>query len=205
MLPKNRKCHPCKIQVAHQLKPQDRASRLNFALEFGVIVQENYIVLNNLFMSDEAHFHLNGFTNKYNFRYWSHTNPTALHERPLHCEKVTLRCAVSAVVIIDPYFFEDVNERAVKVNGERYRQMLHRFRGALNRDDIWFQQDGATALTARYTLRLLKNFFPGRKISRSGDINWPARSQDLTAADFFFFGDTSKQACFKPDHTLSRI
>ncbi|KAJ4452095.1 hypothetical protein ANN_03611, partial [Periplaneta americana] len=65
-------------------------------------------------------------------------------------------------VIIGPYFFGDGNERAVTVNGERYRQKLQTFRGALNRDDMWFQQDEATAHTARDTLLLLRNFFPGR-------------------------------------------
>ncbi|KAJ4444364.1 hypothetical protein ANN_06156 [Periplaneta americana] len=41
----------------------------------------------NVQRHDEAHSHLNDFVNKQNFRYWSHTNPMALHERPLHCEK----------------------------------------------------------------------------------------------------------------------
>ena len=62
----------------------------------------------------------------------------ALHERPLQCEKVTIWCAVSAAVIIGLYFFEDGNERAVTVNGKWYWHMLQTFRGALNRDDIWF-------------------------------------------------------------------
>ena len=42
------KFHPCKILVAQQLKPQDRSSRLHFAIEFGAILQENGNVLNNL-------------------------------------------------------------------------------------------------------------------------------------------------------------
>ena len=82
-------------------------------------------------------------------------------------------------------FFEDGNERTVRVNGEQYRQMLQTFRGALSRDDIWSQQDGATAHTARDILQLLRNFFPRRIISRFGDINWPTRSPDPTAPDLF--------------------
>lgn len=129
----------------------------------------------------------------------------ALHERPLHCEKVTVWCAVSAAVIIGPYFFEDGNERAVTVNGERYRQMLQTFRGALNRDDMWFQQDGATAHTARDTLRLLRNFFPGRIISRFGDINWPARSPDLTAPDFFLWGHLKARVFQTRPHSIQDL
>ena len=58
-------------------------------------------------MSDEAHFHLSGFVNKQNFRYWSATKHTKLHERPLHSSKVTVWCAISSFGIIGPYFFED--------------------------------------------------------------------------------------------------
>ena len=40
--------------------------------------------------SNEAHFHLNGNVNKQNFPSWSPMNPRQLHERPLHCDKVTV-------------------------------------------------------------------------------------------------------------------
>jgi hypothetical protein len=37
-------------------------------------------------------------------------------------------------------------------------------------------------------MALLRERFPGRVISRFGDINWPPRSPDLTAPDFFLWG-----------------
>lgn len=40
--------------------------------------------ISNLWMSDEAHFHLNGFVNKQNVHYWAQQNPTEVHQRPLH-------------------------------------------------------------------------------------------------------------------------
>ncbi|XP_011882183.1 PREDICTED: uncharacterized protein LOC105569928 [Vollenhovia emeryi] len=55
-------------------------------------------------------------------------------------------------------------------------------------EDIWFQQDGATAHTARATMDILKETFPGRLISHFGDMHWPARSPDLTVPDFFLWG-----------------
>ncbi|KAJ4441392.1 hypothetical protein ANN_11247 [Periplaneta americana] len=113
--------------------------------------------------------------------------------------------AVSAAVIIGPYFFEDGNERAVTVNGERYRQMLQTFKGALNRDDMRFQQYGATIHTARDTLRLLINFFPGRIISWFGDINWPARSPDLTAPDFFLWGHLKARVFQTRSHSIQDL
>jgi hypothetical protein len=49
----------------------------------------------------------------------------------------------------------------------------------------WFQQDGATCQTVRESMACLRQLFPGRMISRCGDLPWPLRSPDLAAPDFF--------------------
>ncbi|XP_060528432.1 uncharacterized protein LOC132703290 [Cylas formicarius] len=84
---------------------------------------------------------------------------------------------------------KDNAENAVTVNGVRYRNMTsdffwEQFEG-IDIEDLWFQQDGATCHTSRETMQLLRGKFPGRIISRNGDINWPPRSCDLTPIDFF--------------------
>ncbi|GFY30598.1 hypothetical protein TNCV_3117601 [Trichonephila clavipes] len=48
------------------------------------------------FSSDEAHFWLNGYVNKQNFRIWSEANPQVYVETPLHPEKLTVWCALWA-------------------------------------------------------------------------------------------------------------
>ena len=53
---------------------------------------------------------------------------------------------------------------------------------------MWFQQDGATAHTARESMQLLQEHFNGRIISQFGDVNWPSHSPDLTSPDFFLWG-----------------
>jgi hypothetical protein len=53
---------------------------------------------------------------------------------------------------------------------------------------LWFQQDGAMAHTARNAMRVLKDRFPARVISQRGTVEWPARSPDLSACDFFLWG-----------------
>lgn len=129
-----------------------------------------------------------------NMRYWSNVNPQELHEKPLHSEKVTVWCGVSASRIIGPYFFEDHHGNAVTVNSERYRGLLMTFpipelqRQGLDLSSVYFQQDGATAHTARDTMATLRTVFAGRIISRFGDITWPARSPDLSACNFFLWG-----------------
>ncbi|KAF2355783.1 RNA-polymerase II-associated protein 3-like C-terminal domain [Trinorchestia longiramus] len=66
-------------------------------------------------MSDEAHFHLSGYVNKQNCRYWSAENPKIVHEIPLHSEKITVWCGMTSERIIGPYFFENQNgETATK-------------------------------------------------------------------------------------------
>ncbi|GFV37874.1 putative DD41D transposase [Trichonephila clavipes] len=45
---------------------------------------------------DEAHFWLNGYVNKQNFRFWSEANPQVYVETPLHPGKLTVWCALWA-------------------------------------------------------------------------------------------------------------
>ncbi|GFX48741.1 hypothetical protein TNCV_408481 [Trichonephila clavipes] len=47
-------------------------------------------------LCDEAHFWLNGYVNKQNFRIWSEANPQVYVETPLHPEKLTVWCALWA-------------------------------------------------------------------------------------------------------------
>jgi hypothetical protein len=39
--------------------------------------------------------------------------------------------------------------------------------------------------TARVSMNVVRRMFPGRVISRFGDIPWPPRSPDLSSCDFF--------------------
>ncbi|GFU27415.1 uncharacterized protein TNCV_3323281 [Trichonephila clavipes] len=137
--------------------------------------------------SDEAHFWLNGYVNKQNYRIWSEANPQVYVETPLHPEKLTVWCALWAGGIIGPYFFKNDEGHNVTVNGDRYRAMIiNFFIPELNNHDVqelWFEQDGATCHTARATIDLLKDTFGDRLISRFAPV--PPRSCDLTPLDYF--------------------
>ncbi|GFV03513.1 RNase H domain-containing protein [Trichonephila clavipes] len=114
-----------------------------------------------ILLSDEAHFWLNGYVNKQNCRIWSEANPQVYIKTPLHPEKLTVWRALWAGGIIDPYYFKNDEGHNVTVNGDRYRAMITNFfTPDLNNHDVqelWFQQDGATCLTARTTIDLLKD------------------------------------------------
>ena len=160
-------------------------------------------------MSDEAHFHLSGFVNKQNCRFWGTHNPQNLHKRSLHPLRVTVLCGITARKIYGPYFFENAAGASVTINGDRYRTMLQDFLFPLlpadNNNGIWFQQDGATAHTARETINLLREQFPNRVISKNGDLRWPPRSPDLTPPDFFLWGYLKEKVYINKPQTLQEL
>lgn len=193
ILHKDLHLHPYKIQIVQALNGTDYVSRQRFCAEFLDLINQDEDIVNNLWMSDEAHFHLSGYVNKQNFRYWSDVNPRQMHQEPLHSTKVTVWCAISSSGIIGPYFFEDARGNNVTVTSQRYADMLENFfepqlaRFEVN-EGTFFQQDGATSHTARISMNIVNRLFPNHVISRNGDITWPSRSPDLTPCDFFLWG-----------------
>ena len=182
--------HPYKLACVQELSERDYQSRVNCCLQIISKLPKNSVLLT----SDEAHFHLSGFVNKQNFRYWSDENPQQLVQQPLHSKRVTVWCAVGSVGVIGPYFFEE-GDTAAAINSDRYVKMLVKFLqpklidlGLMTSGNLWFQQDGATAHTARKSMDVLRQMFPSRLLSLRGDIQWPARSPDLSPCDFFLWG-----------------
>ena len=192
------------MAIAHELSEHDFNSRRNACEVLLEVVSEDAIV----FFSDEAHFHLCESFNKHNMRSWADTNPRELHQRPLHSPKVTVWCAISSAGSIGPWFFEE-NEVAVTVNSDRYLNMLQEFffprLDKLDLGDIWFQQDGATAHTSRASMAVLREHFPERLISIRGDLEWPARSPDLTPCDFFLWGFLKSRVYVNRPSTLQDL
>uniref|UniRef100_UPI00358E390F alpha-actinin A-like n=1 Tax=Myxine glutinosa TaxID=7769 RepID=UPI00358E390F len=133
-----------------------------------------------------------------------------LHERPLHSDRVTVWCAVADVGILGPYFFEEGGV-TVTVTSDRYIDMLENFLRPqlehleLEELDVWFQQDGATAHTARRSLQVLREMFPDRVISLRGDVGWPARSPDLAPCDFFLWGYLKSRVSTHRPQTLEAL
>ncbi|XP_011860699.1 PREDICTED: uncharacterized protein LOC105557910 [Vollenhovia emeryi] len=118
--------------------------------------------------------------------YWSVENPHWLrqveHQRPW---SVNVWCGILGTQIIGPYFIED------NLNGQMYSDFLDVLPIRMEdvplqkRMDMWFQHDGCPAHYSRISQEVLDRNYPGRWIGRGGPQNWPARSPDLTSADFF--------------------
>ncbi|RWS10786.1 uncharacterized protein B4U80_09266, partial [Leptotrombidium deliense] len=78
-----------------------------------------------IFFTDEAWFHLSGYVNSQNCRFWSADKPRKVVESPLHPQKVGVWCAISHRRIIGPIFFEKT------VNTEVYLDILRQFLGKI--------------------------------------------------------------------------
>lgn len=202
------KFHPYKLAIVQELGECDYTKRSQFSESMLNILRENDNVV--IMMSDEAHFHLNGSVNKQNSRYWAMNNPQQLHQKPLHSPRVTVWCAVSKFGVIGPYFFEE-HGATVTVTSDRYINMITNFflpelqRGGIDIGRIWFQQDGATAHTARASMRVLREIFEERVISRFGDVPWPPRSPDLSVCDFFLWGFLKSRVYEDKPRTLEHL
>jgi Helix-turn-helix domain (DUF4817) len=209
ILSKDLKMHAYKIQLIQELKPADHGKRHRFAQWVMARQTENENFTKKIFFSDEAHFHLSGYVNKQNCRIWGNENPRVSAEHQMHPLRTTVWCGFWAGGVIGPFFFEDDEEAAVTVNGDRYRNMLSDwFYPALDgmeNNDHWFQQDGATCHTSRETIALLNEKFPQKVISLRGNQEWPARSCDLTPCDFFLWGFIKSKVYVNKPQTIPQL
>lgn len=186
---------PYKIQVHQTLTEVDCEGRITFCQWLKQKCEANLDFINNVWFSDESHFHLNSNMNRQNCRSWGKTPPDEVLQRPLHSPKVTVWCALSAQGIIGPFFFEDRNGNTMTINKDRYIAILKKFWQTLTRKCVdtlhqqWMQQDGAPPHTALASLEWLSEHFDARIISRGSAINWPAHSPDLSPLDFFLWGE----------------
>lgn len=176
--------YPYKMTTVHQLKESDHNSRIDYCNWFqNVLMREDEDILDVTYFTDEAWFHLSGYVNSQNSRIWSTKNPHEFKQIPLHDQKVGVWCALSRTRIIGPIFFDNT------INAKRYRtEILEPFIAQLKKRELkkaWFQQDGASAHTARTSLQYLEEVFGNRIISRG---IWPPRSPDLTPLDFYLWG-----------------
>ena len=140
-------------------------------------------ILNDTFFTDEAWFHLSGYTNTQNSKTWATENSHETFEKPLHDQKIGVWCTVSRSHIVGPIFFDCTfnSDCYIKDIFVPFSEQLT----ALEKQKTWFQQDGVTAHTARATMTAVRKIFGERVISR--DL-WPPRPLDLKPPDFYLWG-----------------
>ena len=70
---------------------------------------------------------------------------------------------------------------------------------------MWFQQDGATAHTARASMTAVRAVFSNHVISRFGDVPWPPRSSDCFMCDFYLSGFLKSRIYAGKPRTLGEL
>jgi hypothetical protein len=194
------------LHFHQELTAENRQVRVEAAINLLGLIEHNPEFLQNLFVSDEAHFEVNGNVNtqncrfglgfcvlKFNFlRYWSETNEHIHRERPLHSQRLTVWAAVGMHGIIGPFFTRD------SITGDFYLELLRdhvlpELQGHPAFDRLVFMQDGAPPHYATIVRDWLDEHFPLRWIGRGSPINmapirWPPYSPDLTPMDFWLWG-----------------
>lgn len=201
--------HPFRLQLVQRLLRGDKAKRIRFC-RWALSKWRSPSFRRFLLMTDEAQFHLDGTVNKQNCRVWGTENPHVVVTQEGISPSLTVWCGICSRGIVGPFFFEE-RRRPVTVTASRYQRLLRdSVLPALNQlpvplHKVWYQQDGATAHTAHAVLTTLQEAFPGRVISKGGDLPWPPRSPDLTVPDFFLWGYVKGQVYQSPVRSLAQL
>ena len=171
---------PYKFHLWHKLETKDYEKRVNFASWFLNLPKsaKDYMIC-----SDEAYFYLTVPVNIQNNRQWSRAPPYMDVEKPLQDQKILVWCAISANRVFGPYYFKNT------VNQHNYLEMLQAFfwpkvLRTAEYKKYYFQQDGASAHTAKIVTTWLKDKFDKKFIEKK---QWPPRSPDLNPCDFFLW------------------
>ena len=155
--------------------------RLQYCRWLLSIVEEGRLDPLLYFMSDEVWFHLSGYVNSQNTRYWSSENPHVIHKTPLHDLKIGVWCAVSGTRIAGPVFFEST------VNTDVYLHILEQLNDQLTPQDkmqFFFQQNGATCHTSHRSLTRVRHMFTEERTISKG--LWPPRFPTCHHVIFIF-------------------
>jgi len=201
--------HPYKLERVHRLRRGDKAHRIRFCTWLlPKLLSPQF--KKHLFMSDEAHFYLDGMVSKQNCRVWGSENPHATMTHDPFAPHITVWCALSCTTLVGPYFFWEGGQ-TVTVTAGRYRAMLEDFflpeleRRGIPLHKVWFQQDGASAHTTHWVISYLHEVFRTRLISGKSPVMWPPRSPDLTYPDFFLWGRLKSVVYETPPHSLAQL
>lgn len=180
---------PYRLRLVQELQDKDYLER--------VLACETFLergmdrMVSRILFSDEANFFTDGYVNRHNCIIWDESRPEDhFTTNSLSAQKVCVWGALSSTTLIGPYFFDGT------INAEKYTTMLREYAlpaireavGPRVMERIYFMQDGASSHYSLQARELLTAEFGQRTIGRGLAVHWPARSPDLTVADYFLWG-----------------
>lgn len=186
------KFHPYGVKLTQELSEADYGKRLDFCDVMERKMRDPNF-LKKVCFSDESTFHLTGYVNRHNCRYWCQENPNEYREA--HTQRPKKRNVWAGILgdeIIGPFFIDG------NLDAPKYVILLHEHivpamrvsaaRQNIPWDEVFYQQDGAPAHFSILVRRYLDIVFPNGWIGRNGPVLWPPRSPDMTPLDFFLWG-----------------
>ena len=167
---------PYKIQVVQKLEPQDYDSRVEMCETLLDHFQRDPSILEQMWFSDKALFHLSGCVNRHNTRIWGLGNSVQIHVHERDTPKLIIWCAISSASLIGPFFFRDREGHSVNVNGIKYIHMLQEFcvselSAIANMQHVIFQQKAPQ--------RIIWVKFMHSWMSSSGSVAWSSWSCEM--------------------------
>lgn len=111
------KLFPYKITGVQRLSDEAKEARKQFCGQLLGIEQGDTFPVQQTVFTDEAHFWMDGYVNRQNYRIWGTENPNYLVDVSLHPTKVTVWAAFCERGIFIQIFTETVT-------GERYKKLL---------------------------------------------------------------------------------
>ena len=186
--------YPYVLIERQELLPNDPEKRLEFCNWFINQSHNDAAFLSNLVTSDEAVFSLNSEVNKWNVveytRYGNgHPDDHYIGRKQGAGQVMVWLGLTGHGDISGPHFAENNLNTREHLRIIRYNVVQRYFvNKGIDRNAVWWQQDGAPAHTSNESMQYLRGQFPGKVISKRGDFLWPPRSPDLAILDFFVWG-----------------
>jgi hypothetical protein len=181
---------PYKIQILHELLPDDFQKRFDYSVSQLHLIEEDETALFYDAYSDEFTLHVCGKVNRHNCRIWGAEKPQQIRQHARDSPKVNCWCAVLRDRVIGPFFFAERTVTAITYLDILENYAIPQLQQAEEEwgHELRFQQDGAPPHWGLIVRECLDRVFPGRWIGRGGPVSWPPRSPDLTPPDFFLWG-----------------
>lgn len=177
------KYHDYKPNYCQLLYGDDCDRRLEFCEIIQARLNDDPAFLRKLKFSDECVFALSSRVNTHNVHQWARENPHFRLGNPGKSVTLTVWACIGYGGLVGFDISEDT------MNGDRYVDVLNeKVVPLFTRNNTWlYQQDGASSHYSIAARTVLDDSLRGRWIGRRGAIEWPARSPDLTACDFWLW------------------
>ena len=191
--------HDYKPNYCQLLHEEDQDHRIEFCENILARLNGDPSFLRKLKFSDECVFALSSRINTHNVHQWANENP---HFRLGNPGK-TVTLTVWACIGYGGLVAFDISEDTM--DGNRYVGVLkEKIVPHFQRNNTWiYQQDGASSHFCKAARSVLDGSLNGRWIGRRGPIEWPARSPDLTACDYWLWAYLRNKVYNPPGHVFT--